>query len=171
MTANADITGTVLYDSVVMSEQFGGSEVAVFVQDLYFLSNDPSDVVLAAFDLLLEPTAQIDYDHTPFAYGGNPGNIGGISDTESVRRVDWFVTIGGFGSDASTRLRVPRAGGDTQFDPNFGGPEPAYPDATAGRSSDDFHTWGPRGILRSTNPESPGAGSRASEHRTNPCPS
>ena len=118
--------------SVVMLEQFGGGEVAVFVQDLYFISNDPNDVVLAAFDLQLEPTAQIDYDQAPLAYGGNPGNIGGIFDTESVRRADWFVTIGGFGSDASTPLQIPGAGGDTQFDPNFGVPDTAYPDAAAG---------------------------------------
>lgn len=132
MTADADITGAFSADSIVMAEQFGGGEIAVFVQDLYFISNDPNDVVLAAFDLLLEPTAQIDYYQAPLACGWNPGNIGGIFDTESVRRADSFVTIGGFGSDASNPLQIPGAGEDTQFDPNFGGPDTTYPGTAVG---------------------------------------
>ena len=70
--ANADITGAFSFDSISMADQFGGGQVPVFVQDLYFISNNPDDVVLAAFDLLLEPTAQIDYYQAPLGYGWNP---------------------------------------------------------------------------------------------------
>ena len=104
----------------------------MFVQDLYFISNDPNDVVLAAFDLFLEPTARIDYYQPPLGYGWNPGNIGGIFDTESVRRADSFVTIGGFNAEASTPLQIPGAGGATQLDPNFGGWDTPYPGTAAG---------------------------------------
>ncbi|MDG2022376.1 MAG: hypothetical protein P8J59_10550 [Phycisphaerales bacterium] len=131
-SVNADITGAFSYDSIIMADQFGGGQVPVFVQDLYFISNNSDDVVLAAFDLLLEPTAQIDYYQAPFAYGWNPGNLGGIFDTESVRQADSFVTIGGFGSDASTPLQIPGAGGDTQFDRNFGDPDTPFPGTAAG---------------------------------------
>ena len=130
--ANADITGAFSFDSISMADQFGGGQVPVFVQDLYFISNNPDDVVLAAFDLLLEPTAQIDYYQAPLGYGWNPGNIGSIFDTESVRRADSFVTIGGFGSDASTPLQIPGAGDTTQLDSNFGGPETSFPGTAAG---------------------------------------
>ena len=130
--ANADITGAFSFDSISMADQFGGGQVPVFVQDLYFISNNPDDVVLAAFDLLLEPTAQIDYYQAPLGYGWNPGNIGSIFDTESVRRADSFVTIGGFGSDASTPLQIPGAGDTTQLDSNFGGPETSFPRTAAG---------------------------------------
>ena len=130
--ANADITGAFSYDSIIMADQFGGGQVPVFVQDLYFISNDPNDVVLAAFDLFLEPTARIDYYQAPLGYRWNPGNIGGIFDTESVRRADSFVTIGGFGAEASTPLQFPGAGSATQLDPNFGGRDTPYPGTAAG---------------------------------------
>lgn len=119
-------------DLIIMADQFDGGQVPVLVQDLYFISNDPHDVVLAAFDLFLEPTAQIDDDQAPLGYGWNPGNIGGIFDTDSVRRADSLVTIGGFGGEASTPLQILGAGDTNQPDPNFGGWDTPYPGTAAG---------------------------------------
>ncbi len=131
-TTDADITGAFSYDSSVTAQDFGGGEITVFVQDLYFISNDPNDVVLGAFDLLLEPSAQIDYYQAPGGLGWAPSNIGGPFDTDSVRRADSFVTIGGFGDDASTPLQIPGAGANTGLGSGFEDPDAPYPGFAAG---------------------------------------
>ena len=126
-TTNADITGAFTFDSTIMAQDFGGGEIVVFVQDLYFISNDSNDVVRSAFDLLLEPSAQIDYYQAPAGLGWAPSNLGGPFDTDSVRRADSFVTIGGFGDDASTPLQIPGAGSNTGLGPGFEDPGAPYP--------------------------------------------
>lgn len=131
-TTNADITGAFTYDSTVMAQDFGGGEILVFVQDLYFISNDSNDVVRTAFDLLLEPSAQIDYYQAPAALGWAPSNLGGPFDTDSVRRADSFVTIGGFGDDASTPLQIPGAGANTGLGSGFEDPDAPFPGFAAG---------------------------------------
>ena len=139
-TTNADITGVFSYDSIVVTQEFGGGEVTVFLQDLYFISNDPNDAVRAAFDLLLEPSAQIDYYQAPGAFRWNPGNIGGPLDTESLRQADSFVTIGGFGDDGSTPLQIPGARASSRLDPDFGDPNAPYPGFAAGWFDDSPST-------------------------------
>ena len=126
-TTHADITGAFSHDSFVTAEDFGGGEITVFVQDLYLISNDSNDVVRSAFDLLLEPSAQIDYYQAPGGLGWAPSNIGGPFDTDSVRRADSFVTIGGFGDDASTPLQIPGAGANTGLGSGFEDPWAPYP--------------------------------------------
>lgn len=139
-TADGDITGAFSYDSFVTAQDISGGEVTLFVQDLYVISNDPNDVVLATFDLLLEPTAQINYYQAPGAFGWLPGNIGGIFDTPSVRQADSFVTIGGFGDDASTPLQIPGAGANSRLDSDFGSPDTPYPGVGAGWFDDSPST-------------------------------
>ena len=147
-TTNADITGAFSYDSIAMAQEFGGGEVAVVVQDLYFISNDPNDVVRAAFDLLLEPSAQIDYYLAPGAFGWMPGNPGDPFDTTSVRRADSFVTTGGFGDDGSMPFQIPGAGASSRLDPDFGDPNAPYPGFAAGWYDDSPST--PAGRVRDT---------------------
>jgi len=131
-TTHADITGAFSHDSFVTAEEFGGGEITVFVQDLYLISNDSNDVVRSAFDLLLEPSAQIDYYQAPGGLGWAPSNIGGPFDTDSVRRADSFVTIGGFGDDASTPLQIPGAGANTGLGSGFEDPDAPFPGFAAG---------------------------------------
>jgi len=172
-TTNADITGAFTYDSTVMAQDFGGGEILVFVQDLYFISNDSNDVVRTAFDLLLEPSAQIDYYQAPGGLGWAPSNIGGPFDTDSVRRADSFVTIGGFGDDAKilTHLfpasrpagsmnphRHQRAGCTTLRSERWGRSSAASPTPS---------TEVPRNPP-CTSRDSPRPGIRASGHRINP---
>ena len=129
---HADITGAFTVDSIRPAQDFGGSEISVFVQDLYLVSNDANDVVRSAFDLFLEPSAQISYYQAPGGVGWAPFNVGGPFDTDSVRRADSFVTIGGFGDDASTPLQIPGAGASTGLGSGFEDPDAPYPGFAAG---------------------------------------
>ena len=104
VAASADITGaytTVYYDT---SRAYAEGDFAYTqrVIDLYLSSDDDADTVLGVFDFSLAPEGQNNYFQAyselafPTSTWWVPKNGGDFLDTESVRRQDSFVTIGGF---------------------------------------------------------------------------
>lgn len=103
VAASADITGaytTVYYDTSRAYAE-GDFSYTQRVIDLYLSSDDDADTVLRVFDFSLAPEGQNNYFQAyselafPTSTWWVPKNGGDILDTESVRRQDSFVTIGG----------------------------------------------------------------------------
>ncbi len=133
-TASADITGAYVVSYSTTAEDFGGTVVNVFVQDLYLKSNDSADVALNVFnfDLSSAANAASSYFQSSTSTGWLAQNAGGIFDNDALRQADSFVTIGGVAQFELYPEQVPGAGEGTGLDPNFGGNTAAAPGAFAG---------------------------------------
>ena len=133
-TASADITSAYVVSYEVTTEDFGGTSVSVFVQDLYLGSNDGADVALNVFnmDLSTSANAASSYFQSATSTGWLAQNAGGIFDNAALRLADSFVTIGGMAQNTLLPEQAPLAGAGTGLDPNFGGNTAAAPGALAG---------------------------------------
>lgn len=128
--ASADITGAFTVDYTTTVEDFGGTMVTVNVSDLYLTSDDAADVALNVYNLQLVAAGQVSYFQSATGTGWQPGNLGGIFDTDALQYADSFVTIGGMGGEPPAQ--APGGGTGTGLDPNFGGNTAAYPGDLAG---------------------------------------
>ncbi len=133
-TAFADITGAYVVNYSVTATDFDGSDVTVFVQDLYLSSNDAADTALNVynFDTSSANNAATNYFQSFTGTGWQPGNLGGPFDTAALRQADSFVTIGGFAQGVAAPEQAPGTGAGTGLDPNFGGNNAAAPGPDAG---------------------------------------
>lgn len=133
-TASAGITGAYVVNYEVTAEDFGGTSVTVFVQDLYLSSNDAADMALNVFNL--DTSGAADPASSYFQSGTSTGwliqNGGGIFDNPALRLADSFVTIGGVAQDTLLPEQAPGVDAGTGLDPNFGGNTAAAPGALAG---------------------------------------
>ena len=134
-TASADITGAYVVGYSVTATDFDGSAVTVNVQDLYLSSDDGADVALNVFNYNAGADAADSYFQSLTGTGWQPTNLGGPFDTQALRRVDSFVTIGGFAQDTIAPEQAPGAGAGTSLDSNFGGNGAAGPGPNAGWSN------------------------------------
>ena len=137
--AAADITGAYVVSYEVTAADFDGSDVSVYVQDLYLASNDAwegttgsGDTVLNVFNLIQGDDAATSYFQSFTGTGWQPTNLGGPFDTPALRLADSFVTIGGFEQGVLYPEQSPGAGSGTGLDPNFGGNGTQIPAANAG---------------------------------------
>ena len=133
-TAMADITGAYVVNYSVTAADFDGSDVTVFVQDLYLSSDDGADTALNVynFNTDLANNAASSYFQSFTGTGWQPTNLGGPFDTPALRLADSFVTIGGFAQGTAQPEQAPGAGAGTGLDPNFGGNGAAAPGPDAG---------------------------------------
>ena len=131
-TASADITGAYVVSYAVNTTDFGGAAVSVNVQDLYLSSDDGADVALNVFNMNLADSAKVDYFQSFTSTGWLAQNAGGPFDAPALRLADSFVTIGGFAQDTLIPEQAPGVGAGTGLDPNFGGPNTAYPNDLSG---------------------------------------
>ena len=130
-STSADIVGATVKTYPVQAVEFDGSTVNVWVNDVYLLSNDPADVVLAVENFALARQAQVGYFQSFTSTGWQPTNRGGPFDTAALRSADSFVTMGGFAAGGMAE-QAPGAGAGTGLDPNFGGNNADYPGNLAG---------------------------------------
>ena len=130
-TAEAEIYRAYLDFYSVTAADFDGSDVTVYVQDLYLASNDTQDTVLNVYNFNFRSSAG-NYFQSFTGTGWKPTNLGGPFDTPALRQADSFVTIGGFEQDTFRPEQSPGAGSGTGLDPNFGGNDAAYPGQNAG---------------------------------------
>ena len=131
-TASADITGAYVVEYSVTAEDFGGASVSVNVQDLYLSSDDGADVALNVYNMQMSEAGKVDYFQSFTSTGWVAANAGGPFDAPALRLADSFVTIGGFAQDTLLPEQAPGVGAGTGLDPNFGGPNTAYPGDLAG---------------------------------------
>ena len=131
-TASADITGAYVVSYAVNTTDFGGAAVSVNVQDLYLSSDDSADVALNVYNMTFADSAKVNYFQGATSTGWLAQNAGGLFDNPALRRADSFVTIGGFAQDTLIPEQAPGVGAGTGLDPNFGGPNTAYPGDLAG---------------------------------------
>ena len=130
--ATAEITGAYVVNYEVTASDFDGSDVSVFVQDLYLSSDDGADVALNVFNYVAGGDAASSYFQSFTGTGWQPTNLGGPFDTPALRLADSFVTVGGFAQDTIAPEQAPGAGSGTGLDPNFGGNGATYPGENAG---------------------------------------
>ena len=130
--ASADITGAYVVSYSVTAEDFGGASITVNVQDLYLSSDDAADVALNVYNFEMAASGQVTYFQSATGVGWTPTNLGGIFDTDALRRADSFVTVGGFAQDTLFPEQAPGVGSGTGLDPNFGGNGADYPDGLGG---------------------------------------
>ena len=130
--ATAEITGAYVVSYEMTAADFDGSDVSVFVQDLYLSSDDGADVALNVFNYVAGADAASSYFQSFTGTGWQPTNLGGPFDTPALRLADSFVTIGGFAQNTIAPEQAPGAGGGTGLDPNFGGNGAAAPGNLAG---------------------------------------
>ena len=131
-TTTADMIDGIAHQYFVTATDFAGVPVAVFVQDVYVLSDDPSDMLLNLYNANLPETAAASYFQSLTGAGWLSNNLGSIFDTPALRLADSFVTIGGFAQDTLLPEQAPNAGSGTGLDPNFGGNNAAAPGVDAG---------------------------------------
>ena len=114
-----------------VQEDFGGTQVEVYVVDLYMTSDNPNDVLLNVYNFLGNHPGT--YFQSMTGYGWEPENLGGPFDTDALRYADSFVTIGGFDlSSSAPPEQIPGVASDTALDPNFGGNGASEPGPLAG---------------------------------------
>lgn len=130
--ALADFNDAVVVRYAVQAEEADGTAVSVMVEDLYLLTDDPKDVDLNIYDLILPADGRVPYFQSQTGPGWTPTNIGGPFDTSALRFADSFVTVGGMDFGTTAPPQSPGAGGATQIDPFFGGNDVAYPIDRAG---------------------------------------
>ncbi len=121
------------------TEDFGGSPVSVYVNDLYLYSDNSDDIVLSVSNLDRTNAAQntSSFFQSITGTGWAPTNLGGLFDTAALRSADSFVAIGGFPQNP---LRPEQALGitsGTSVDPFFGGNNALEPGANAGWYNND----------------------------------
>jgi MYXO-CTERM domain-containing protein len=133
--ASADYYAAIEYGREVTATDFGGASVTAYVVDVYMLSNDLWEGTSGSGDTLLNVYnwntvgGAATYFQSFTGTGWFPTNLGGPFDTEALRCIDSFVTIGGVGPDAK---QISGAGVGTGCDPNFGGNNAAAPGVNAG---------------------------------------
>ena len=130
--ATAEITGAYVVNYQVTAADFDGSDVSVYVQDLYLSSNDGADVALNVFNYSAGDNAASSYFQSFTGTGWQPTNLGGPFDAPALRLADSFVTIGGFAQNTIAPEQAPGSGAGTGLDPNFGGNGAAAPGDLAG---------------------------------------
>ena len=130
--ATAEITGAYVVNYEVTASDFDGSDVSVFVQDLYLSSDDGADVALNVFNYVAGGDAASSYFQSFTGTGWQPTNLGGPFDTPALRLADSFVTIGGFAQDTLLPEQAPGSGTGSALDPDFGGNDTDYPTENAG---------------------------------------
>ncbi len=129
---HADFTDAVVVRYQVEATESDGTTVSVTVEDLYLLTDDPKDVDLNIYDVVLPASGQVPYFQSQTGPGWLPTNLGGPFDTSALRFADSFVTIGGFAFGTTAPPQEPGAGGSSALDPFFGGNDVAYPIDRAG---------------------------------------
>ena len=130
--ATAEITGAYVVNYQVTAADFDGSDVSVYVQDLYLSSDDGADVALNVFNYSAGDNAASSYFQSFTGTGWQPTNLGGPFDAPALRLADSFVTIGGFAQNTIAPEQAPGSGAGTGLDPNFGGNGAAAPGDLAG---------------------------------------
>ena len=112
---------------------FDGSDVSVYVVDLYMTADNSDDVLLNVFNFVGNDDAPNSFFQSFTGTGWLPVNLGGPFDTDALRNCDSFVTIGGFDlSSSEPPQQSPGTESDTGLDPNFGGNNAAAPGIMAG---------------------------------------
>ena len=110
---------------------FDGPDVSVYVVDLYMTADNLEDVLLNVFNF--EGNHPGAYFQSITGTGWTPTNLGDPFDTGALRKIDSFVTIGGFDlSSTEPPQQIPGAGSVTGLDPNFGGNYVGVPGTMAG---------------------------------------
>ena len=115
--ACSDYTGVVEDGYWTTQVELGGTQVEVYVVDLYVTSDNPNDALFAVSNFVGN------YPGAPFyqalqGSGWLPDNIGGPLDTGALRYADSFVTIGGFDlSSSEPPQQIPGAGIGTYLGP------------------------------------------------------
>ncbi len=127
----ADITGGALVGYWTTANDFGGSSVTRFVQDVYIFSDDPTDALLNVYNWNASQTG-ITYFQSFTGTGWVPTNLRGPFDTAALQQADSFITIGGFDYSTGIPLQSPGAGAGVGVDPSFGGNDAAEPGQDAG---------------------------------------
>jgi hypothetical protein len=130
--AVADFSDAVVVRYQVEANEYDGTPVSVTVEDLYLLTDDPKDVDLNIYDVVLPESGRVPYFQSTTGQGWLPTNLGGPFDTTAVRYADSFVTVGGFDFGTAAAPQAPGAGGASALDPFFGGNDVAYPIDRAG---------------------------------------
>lgn len=120
----------------VTAEEFGGSMATMYVVDVYLRSDDAWEGASGSGDTLLNVYDWNTVGGTPSNFfqsftgtGWLPTNPGSFFDNEALRRIDSFVTAGGFALDGLAPASSLKAGAATGLDPMFGGTtcEPGEP--------------------------------------------
>ena len=129
--AFSDYTGVVEDGYWSVQEDFGGTQVEVYVVDLYVTADNLDDVLLTVFNF--QGNHPGGYYQSLTGAGWMPTNLGVPFETGALRNSDSFVTIGGFDlSSTEPPQQIPGAGSGTGLDPNFGGNGTGIPDDLAG---------------------------------------
>ena len=116
-----------------VQQDFDGSDVSVYVVDLYMTADNSDDVLLNVFNFVGNDDAPNSFFQSFTGGGWVPNNLGGPFDTGALRKIDSFVTIGGFDlSSSEPPQQIPGAGSGTGLDPNFGGEGAPAPGIDAG---------------------------------------
>jgi hypothetical protein len=113
ISAVADITGAILVEYVQEADDFGDTSVAVNVQDLYLVSDDPADVLLSIWSFEISDPGRVSYFQSFTSSSWLAGNMGGPFDTPALRLADSFVTIGGFEQGVARPQQLPGSGART----------------------------------------------------------
>ena len=129
--AFSDYLGVVEDGYWSVQEDFGGTQVEVYVVDLYMTADNSNDVLLNVFNFVGNHPGT--YFQSLTGTGWTPTNLGGPFDTDALREIDSFVTIGGFDlSSTEPPQQILGAGSVTGLDPNFGGNNVDVPSTMAG---------------------------------------